>query len=289
MTERGLPADDAALQDALVRGLPPGSRRHLAVLFAGMPVGEVLGALYAYEAELRRIVASESHEAAHARLQWWRAELDRLAGSRPSHPITRALLASGLDWRGQASLLHEALAAADLDLARFTYRTWTELDAYCFRAGGALQTLIAATLAGTRPLSAQERDFARKLGSALRQAEMLERLPLDLRRGHLYAPLEVLEDLGVDPAALGHGEPGSPARRFLEDWRARVRGELLGLPGLLDNAAERSAQRHGLVLAALYARWLERPAAARPSQQRRLDLEPLDRLWTAWRTAVRHG
>lgn len=292
MTERELSAadaTDAARQEALARGLPPGSRRHLAVLFAGSPARETLGALYAYEAELRRIVASESHEAAHARLQWWRSELDRLVGSRPSHPITRALLASGEDWSADGSLLHEPLAAADLDLARFTYRTWTELEAYCFRAGGALQTLIAATLAGVRPLSAQEREFARRLGSALRQVEMLQRLPLDVRRGHLYAPLDVLLDLGIEPSSLGRGEPGPPVRAFLQDWQARVRRELLALPDVLETAVERGAQRHGLVLAALYARWLERPAAARPPQQRRLDLEPLDRLWTAWRTAVRHG
>jgi phytoene synthase len=289
MIERGLSGADAALQEALSRGLPPGSPRHLAVLFAGSPSRETLGALYAYEAELRRIVASESHEAAHARLQWWRSELDSLAGSRPSHPITRALLASLSDWRAEASLLHEALVAADLDLARFTYRTWSELEAYCFRAGGALQTLVAATLTGERPLSAKEREFARRLGSAIRQAEMLQRLPLDVARGQLYAPLDVLENLGIDPASLGRGEPGPLAGRFLDDWRARVREELLALPALLDNAVERGAQRHGLVLAALHARWLERPAAAMPPRRQRLDLEPLDRLWTAWRTAVRHG
>jgi len=61
------------------------------------------------------------------------------------------------------------------------------------------------------------------------------------------------------------------------------------LPALLEIAEERGAQRHGLVLAALYARWLEKPAAAEPRAQRRLDLDSLDRLWTAWRTAVRHG
>ena len=289
MTERGLAGTDAAWQEALARGLPPGSRRHLAVLFAGSPSRETLGTLYAYEAELRRIVAAESHEAAHARLQWWRGELDRFAASRPSHAITRALLAASTHGRVEASLMHEVLAAADLDLARFTYRTWTELEAYCFRAGGALQTLIAATLAGVRPLSAQEREFARRLGSALRQAEMLQRLPLDAGRGRLYAPLDVLHDLGIDPASLGRGERGPSVRRFLDDWQARVRRELLALPTLLDTALERGAQRHGLVLAALYARWLDQPAAAEQRQQRRLDLDSLDRLWTAWRTAVRHG
>lgn len=279
----------AVPEEILRRGLPPGSRRHLAVLFAGSDARPALGALYAFEAELRRIVVSESHEAAHARLQWWRAELDRLAGGRPSHPVARALLASHGHASVEVGLLHEMLAAADLDLARFTYRDRAQLEAYCFRSGGALQTLIASVLAGRRPLSAQEREFARRLGSAVRQAEMLQELPVDVRSGRIYAPLDLLEGLGLDPAALGRGEPGPAARSVTDPWRARVRDELLALPGVLASPSERRDQRHGLVLAALYARLLARPAAAAERARRRLDLEPLDRLWTAWRTAVRHG
>ena len=289
MSERDKTAASAARDAARGRGLPPGSRRHLAVLFAGPQAREALDALYAYEAELRGIGSSESHDAAHIRLQWWRDELDRLAGGRPSHPIAGALLASSTHWRAEASLLHEALAAAELDLARFTYHDWTELEAYCFRAAGALQTLNAAALAGGRALSAQEREFARRLGSGIRQAEILQQLPLDARRGRVYAPLDVLHELGIDPASLGHTDPGPLATRFLDDWRARVHDELVRLPARLDSPVERSAQRHGLVLAALYARMLDRPAVADRAARRRLDLEPLDRLWTAWRTAVRHG
>ncbi len=135
-------------------GVPPGSLRWYAVLFSGAPDRSLVEALYAFDAELKRIVDSQSHEAAHARLQWWRGELDRLAAGRPSHPLGQALLPLR-DCRGaDPALLHERLVGADLELARLTYLTWQELEAYLYRSAGALQTLIAATLAGDRELTA---------------------------------------------------------------------------------------------------------------------------------------
>jgi len=276
-------------EDLLHRGLPPGSRRYLAVLFAGSAARGTLGALYAFEAELRRIVASDSHEAAHARLKWWRDEVDRLAAGRASHPITQALPVSRGRQAVDTSLLHELLAAADLDLAGFTYRDWTQLEGYCYRAGGSLQTLIAGALAGDRPLSALEREFARRLGSGITQARMLRDLPQDLARGRVYAPLDVLADHGVDAAALVRSEPRSAPRDFLDAWRQRVRDELDSLDRLLESPSERSDQRHGLVLAALYSRMLGAPLDAADRSRRRVDLEPIGRLWTAWRTALRCG
>lgn len=289
MPEQADPASTDAVREALQRGLPPGSPRQLAVLFAEPDVRPSLGALYAFEAEIRRIVESASHEAAHARLQWWRGEMDRLAAGRPSHPIATELRSlhgrAGLD----LTLLHESLTAADLDLARFTYLRWQDFDAYCFRSAGALQMLIAGVLAKGRKLSDAEREFARRLGIGIRQAEILRDLPLDAAHGRFYAPLDALAAAGIDPASIGSSAPDAASAGFIADWRDRVRGELQSLPALLDTTERRSAQRHGLVLAALHARLVDRldRAGMRPSV--RLDLEPFARLWTAWRTALRHA
>jgi len=185
----------------------PGSRRHLAVLSPDRRPREALGPrCNAYEAELQRVVAASPTRRRIARLQWWRGELDRLAAGRPrTRSPARCTARAGTGARGEP-------AARSARRRRPRPRPlhlpdWNELEAYCCRAGGALQTLIAATLSGVRPLSGKEREFARRLGSALRQAEMLQRLPLDAGRGHLYAPLDVLHDLGIDPASLGRGEP----------------------------------------------------------------------------------
>jgi phytoene synthase len=289
MPEFDRPAPDGARSDALQRPLPPGSLRHLAVLFAGRSAQPLLTALYALEAELRRIADSDSHEASHARLQWWRGELDRLAEGRPTHPLAATLQRLDAVRGSDRGLLQEMLTAAELDLARFTYHDWPQLDCYCFRACGALQTLIATALASGRPVSEAERDFARRLGAAIRQTEMLQDLRHDLVRGRLYAPLDVLESLGIDPQELGREPAGSRTQQFLEEWRDRLACELRGLPGLLDTADRRSAQRHGLVLAALHLRQLERFERSRAASAPRIDIEGLVRLWTAWRTALRYA
>lgn len=273
------------MADRVRDAVPGGSLRHLAVLFSGSPERPLLEAIYAYEAELRRIVQGSSHEAAHARLLWWRGEIDRLAGGRPTHPLAEALLPLRGRRDVDLDLLHEMLVAADLDLARLTYSSWQELDAYLFRSAGAPQVLIAAVLAGERGLAPAEREFAQRLGAAVRQERMLRNLSSDVAHGRLYAPLQALEAAGLEPRTFGR--PPDPAgAAFIADWRERVRCELDGLPALLGVAAHRQAQRHGLVLAELHGRQLRRGHGPAGSPR---DLDPLTRLWTAWRTAVRHG
>jgi phytoene synthase len=269
-------------------GAPPGSLRYFAVLFAPPPARPLLEALYGFDAEIRTTL-SISHDAAHARLQWWRSEIDRLAAGRPTHPLAVAL--RPLRERGdvQIDLLHESLVAADLDLARMAYASWEELDAYCYRAAGSLQTLAAAVLAGERPVTETERRFAQQLGSAQRQAEMIRDFRYDLGRGRLYLPLQVVESVGLDPLALEKSPDLAEAAGLLAPWRARVSRSLRALPEFLPDRAQRSAQRHGLVLAALHEKLMER--AARPAARRtaeRVEVGPLARLWTAWRTAVRY-
>lgn len=279
-------SDPAA--DRVREGIRPGSLRFLAALFSGSTDRSSIEAVYAFEAEVRRIVASASHEAAHARLQWWRGELDRLAAGRPDHPLARALLPlrgrPGVD----LGLLHEMLVAADLDLTRMTYVSWQELEAYLFRSAGTTQTLIAATLAGDRKLAPEEREFARRLGATVRQTEMLFDLERDLTSGRLYAPLQALEAAGIDPTTFQANIGDAAVAAFIADWHERVRRELASLPDILGDPSLRSTQRHGLVLAALHARWLDQPPASAVTDGRRPELGPLSRLWTAWRTALRH-
>lgn len=287
----GTPSGEVASPAAarVREGVPPGSLRHFAVLFSGSPDRPLIEALHAFEAELRRTVNGTAHEAAHARLQWWRGELDRLAAGRPSHPLAHALLPLRDRRDLDLTLLHEALVAADLDLAHISYASWQELDAYLFRSAGATQTLIAATLAGERGLAPAEREFARRLGAALRQTEMLFDLDRDLACGRMYAPVLALEAASIDPLAFARDWRAAPAGPFVADWQGRVRRELESLPAILDAPALRAAQCHGLVLAALHARWLDRlPGPSTLRDSGRPEIGPLTRLWTAWRTALRH-
>jgi phytoene/squalene synthetase len=118
---------------------------------------------------------------------------------------------------------------------------------------------------------------------------MLLDLRIDASRGRLYAPLDALRLAGLDGIAFDHGDTSATVRSFLNDWRTRVRVHLDGLGSLLGTPGLRRTHRHGLVLAALHLRMLDRLEARSARDAGRLDLEPLARLWTAWRTAVRHA
>jgi phytoene synthase len=273
--------------EALLRSAPPGSPRQLALLFTTTGYRATIAALYALEAEFRHIADSRSLEAAHARLEWWREELNLLAVGRPTHPLAKGLLSlhgfGFADW----PLLHEPLIAAEVDLARVTYRDWPELESYCFRAAGALQTVIAMVLAGGRPLEDRERRYARLLGEGLRQAEMLRDLRLDASLGRSYAPLQIRGKAGVDPMSVAGDDADAAERTFALNLRERVRARLASLEPILETPELRRTHRHGLVLAALNLRMIERLESESVPAAARFDLEPLARLWTAWRTAVR--
>ncbi len=157
--------------EPLQRGTPPGSLRYFAVLYAPEPARPLLQALYAFEAEIRDTVRATSHDVSHTRLQWWRGEVDRLVAGRPDHPVTRALLplrAAGAD----VSLLHEAMAAADFDLARVAPNDAREVAALAFRSHGSIQSLAAAASSLPRAVTTAELEFARCLGDTIAGVEV---------------------------------------------------------------------------------------------------------------------
>ena len=265
-------------------GAAPGSMRHFALMYAAPGSRAMLGALYAYEAEIASTVLAASHEVAHVRLRWWRGEVDRLLGGAPEHPVTRALL----ELRGIAgdalALLHEPLVAADVDLARLTFANARELEAYCFRAAGAVKVLAAHASSLDPVLSEAEATFARRAGSAIRRAEMLRDLRVHLAAGRLPLPLDALERAGVAPPDL-HAEPlGARAAELLEGTRAALREELRALVDGLERAC-RARQRPTLVLAALHARLLDHVDHRAALARTRAELPPWRKLWTAWHTA----
>jgi 15-cis-phytoene synthase len=277
------------IDDPVTGGAPPGSLRYFAVLFSPPEVRPALNALYALEAELRSAVTSQNHEAAHARLQWWKGELDACFAGHAQHPITRALL--GLRDRLQpadCALLTDLLIAAELDLAGMSYQKAEEFEAYCFRASGSLQTVICALLARDHRPSGSERRFAHRLGSALRQTEMLRDLQNERQGDRPCLPPAISESAAVDPR--GCEDAASPAGPEVAtgNWREQITREFAMLPNLLD-ADERIAQRHGLVLAALHARLLPRIEVSAGRAGTTARVPPFALLWTAWRTAIRYS
>jgi phytoene synthase len=273
--------------DPLQRGTPAGSLRYFAVLYAPPAARPLLQALYAFEAEVRDTVAAPNHDVAHTRLQYWRAEVDRLLGGRPEHPVTRALLplhGTGTD----LSQLHETLAAADADLGQLALDTPAAVDALAFRAAGTIQTLAAAAGCLPRPPSPAEHGFARDLGIAVARIEWLRDLRGDIAVGRLRLPLSTLDAAGIDPASLLREPLPAALPPLLEADKSALQARLAALPARLDRT-ERATQRQGLVLAALHQRLLAHVDHRTSVATFRAEVPPWSKMWTAWRTAIRHG
>lgn len=272
-------AFDAALVN---RTAPPGSMRYFSLLYSPEDRREIVLALYVIEAEIRESAKSASHDVAHTRLTWWRAETDRLVNGNPQHPATRLLLERAPGDRSAFSKLHEVLAAADMDLARMTFSNQQELRAYCSRSGGAVQELVASQLVAPETLDEAARAAANKLGVGIRLTEVVRDLRQDAYDGNVYLPLELLDTHELKTEHLRAREVDPKLKDALRSVRNTAIAEL-DLP-----ARGRQTQwlRPVYVLAALHRKLLDRIAARNYDvATERIELGPLQKPWTAWRAA----
>lgn len=290
------------LDDSSVnRAAPPGSMRYFSLLYAAPTQRDALVALYLIEAEIRESAHSANHDVAHTRLQWWRAEVDRLVNGNPQHPAMR-ILGQRSESRAGFAKLHELLSAADMDLARLTYADQHELQAYCSRSSGAALELIASQLLAPAPLDEPSRALANRLGIGIRQSEILRDLRQDAYAGRVYLPLDLLDQHGIRHQDLYASEMTDPVRTALQSFHERIRANLqwpartrtAGRDPATQDAEDApdetrpAALRPLRILAALHERLLVRIAASRYDvASRRIDLGPIEKPWVAWRAARR--
>jgi phytoene synthase len=273
----------SGLDDSLVnRAAPAGSLRYFSLLYAPDDKRDQLCALYVVDAEIRESALSANHDVAHTRLQWWRAEIDRLVNGNPQHPATRLLNEKSGD-RAGFSKLHEVAVAADMDLARMTYSNMRELRAYCSRSGGAILELMAAQLAAPAPLDDASRATANRLGSGVRQSEILRDLRQDACDGRVYLPQDRLAEHQVTLEDMRGREVPPRLKAALREYREVVKEELQAALAVTSGLL-----RPLVVLAALHRRLLDRIAARDYDvATSRIELGPIEKPWVAWRAARR--
>lgn len=158
-------------------------------------------------------------EAIRARLNLWRAELDRCYGGQPETPQGRALK----PWIEAYDLTRQPFAdlidGVEMDLDRQRYESFDALYEYCWRVASTVG-LICLEIFGVRDAG---RDYAVNLGVALQLTNILRDVATDLSRGLLYLPLEDLDRFGCTEEALGAGVVTGPAHELLAFEAARAR------------------------------------------------------------------
>ena len=249
----------------LNRAAPPGSMRYFALLYAAPEQRDALTALMVIDSEIRASVDS-AHEVAHTRMQWWRAELDRLTNRNAQHPAAQ-LLQTALP-EADFSPLHELLVAADMDLARMTYNTASELDAYLVRSSAALHFAADAD--------------ARAMATWIRRIETIRDLAMDVRAGCIYWPLDQLDASGVTLDALRANRMTDAVRALLAKEVQHLEAQFQTLQPSISGASLRPLA----VLAHLHCKLLRQIAKSDYDVlSQRHQLSPLQTVWTAWRGA----
>lgn len=260
-----------------------GSSLYYSLLFVPPDRRRAITALYAFRCEVGELVDECSDRGvARAKLDWWRAELERCFRGAPQHPVTQALQTPLRDCNLPQEYFAEIIDGVQMDLDQDRYASFNELALYCYRVAGAVG-LLSAEILGYRHRDTLK--YAQTLGTALQLTRLLREVRDDARRGRLYLPLDELEAFSVDPRDLLLGVAGARQRALFEHQATRARHYYRRALDQLPEA-DRYRQRSGLIMAAIQQALLaEIEADGFRLLERRVRLTPLRKFWIAWRTA----
>lgn len=169
-----------------------GTLRDWLLRFAPREQRTAIAAVFEIEAGvLESLRAGVLHEVAHARLEWWQQELERLAHAEPRHPAARRLDTEARAIGASPPELRGLLDYARVELAGAGFMTREELDAHARH--WALSVFRAVALADAATVGGETRAAAERLaseaGPALCELEWLDSFSRDARRGRVHWPL----------------------------------------------------------------------------------------------------
>ena len=148
------------------------------------------------------------------------------------HPIDRAFAQVTERYRIPRALPEALLAGMEMDARGVEYATEGDLLVYCFRVAatvGLMMTRIMGCAAEVAWLRAAD------LGVAMQLTNIARDVGEDARRGRVYLPAELLDEVGLDRRALLGAAQASPpireaVRRLLARADAHYRSADLGIP-----------------------------------------------------------
>ena len=255
---------------ASFRYLPPAQR-------------DAMVALYAFCREVDDVV-DEIHDdnVARTTLAWWRSELAALYHGTPSHPVMLALKPHVARFELPQAWLAEIIDGMQMDLDVPRYNRFADLQLYCHRVAGVVGQLSAQIFGYTDRATLK---YAHELGLAFQLTNIIRDVGEDARRGRLYLPVEDLQRFGV-PASEVLAYRESPQFEELMRFQIERAHQHYRKAWELLPAADRKAQRIGLVMAAIYRATLDEIALDGPGKvlNQRLSLSPGRKLWLAWKT-----
>jgi phytoene synthase len=262
-----------------------GSSFYYSFLFLPRPKRQAITALYAFCREVDDVADECSDiELARTKLNWWRGEIANLYEGKPTHPVTQALQPAIREHDLAAEHFREIIDGMEMDLDQSRYRDFKELQLYCYRVASVVGLLSAAIFGYSDRKTLK---YAHDLGLAFQFTNIIRDVGEDARRGRIYLPADEMARFGVAEADILQGRETDNVRKLLEFQIERAQQyydrAFAELP-----AADRKAQRTGLIMAAIYRALLDEIHAGGCEKvlSQRISLTPLRKLWLAWKTWV---
>jgi phytoene synthase len=245
-----------------------------------------LTALYAFCREVDDVVDEcTDPNVARTTLNWWRDEVSAIYGGAPQHPVGRALQPLVQQFNLPREHLLEIIDGMEMDLDQHTYPDFKSLQLYCYRVASVVG-LLAAEIFGYTDRKTLK--YAHDLGIAFQLTNIIRDVGEDARRGRIYLPLDELAQFGVHTRDLLDLKETPELHQLMEFQVARAQRfyaqALEQLP-----AADRKAQRTGLIMAAIYRATLDEVVASGCHVLReRVSLGAGYKLWLALSTWLKN-
>lgn len=262
-----------------------GSSFYYSFLFLPPERRRAITALYAFCREVDDVVDEcTDAQLAQTKLAWWRDEVAKLFAGNPQHPVSRALQPALQPYAITAERLNEVIAGMEMDLTQSRYLDFKALERYCYHVAGVVG-LLAAGIFGYR--DSRTLEYAKNLGTAFQLTNIIRDVGDDARRNRIYLPMDELRSFGVPASDILQSKHSDAFVKLMEFQYRRAVGYYDAALGALP-AGDRSAQRPGLIMAAIYRALLEEIEQDRfQVLSHRTSLTPVRKLRIAWTTWIR--
>ncbi len=258
-----------------------GSSFYYSFLFLPPDKRRAITALYAFCREVDDVVdeCSDSN-LARTTLNWWRAQVAEIYAGKPQHPVARALVPVVQQFHFAQEHLLEIIDGMEMDLNQQRYPDFKSLQLYCYRVASVVG-LLAAEIFGYTDRKTQK--YAHDLGIAFQLTNIIRDVGEDARRNRIYLPMDEMQQFGVTAADILNAKESDNFRKLMGFQIERAQRYYQQAFDYLP-AADRKAQRTGLIMAAIYQATLnEVVASGCHVLKERVSLTPRYKLWLAFK------
>ena len=236
-----------------------GSSFYYSFLFLPPDKRRAITALYAFCREVDDVV-DECSDANVARttLNWWRGQVAEIYSGRPQHPVALALVPLVRQFNLAQEHLLEIIDGMEMDIDQPRYPDFKSLQLYCYRVASVVG-LLSAEIFGYNDRRTLK--YAHDLGIAFQLTNIIRDVGEDARRNRIYLPMDELRQFDVTAADILNARETENFHKLMafqiERAQRYYRQALEHLP-----AADRKAQRTGLIMAAIYRATLDEVVAS---------------------------